>query len=418
MSLTLISSPLLRVLTAAMIPFLILPAAYGQQSKFSVVHAFAGGTDGALPIGPLFVNQAGNVYGTTLLGGDLTSATCTSGSAGCGVIFHVTPAGAETVLYSLTGGADGDGTTSGVIQDSSGNLYGTTYSGGTTANGEIFKLDTTKTYSVLYNFTNGSDGGTPYAGLTRDTAGNLYGTASTGGNVSQNCPKYPPGCGVVFQLSPGGAETPLYSFTGGTTGSYPYWSLLRNSAGVLFGTASNTLYEVSTSGVETVLHTFSDNGRDGYILTSNVITDASGNLYGVTSSGGKKGQGIVYKVDQSGNETILYTFTGGSDGGSPIGTLAMDSTGNLYGTAYAGGISSGVCSSSCGVVFEVSATGTETVLHKFTGGTDGGSPSSGIFLNVSGTGVTTLYGTTRAGGNLTCTSGSTAGCGTVFKIVL
>ena len=181
-------------------------------------------------------------------------------------------------------------------------------------------------YTVLYSFTGGVDGGQPLAPLVRDSAGNLYGTAQSGGSFN---------FGVVFKVSPTGQQTVLHHFTGKADGGYP---------------------------------------------TAGLIQDAAGNLYGTTSGGGVRciasgtGCGVIFKLDPAGNETVLYRFTAGPDGAFPGGTLLRDNSGTLYGTAAQGGIAGACGGLGCGVVFEISATGQHRVLYTFTGGTDGGEP--------------------------------------------
>jgi uncharacterized repeat protein (TIGR03803 family) len=162
-------------------------------------------------------DQAGNLYGTTTFGG----------AAGYGVVYKVDTAGLETVLYSFKGAADGGEPYGGLIRDSAGNLYGTTPSYGTGYEGVVYKVDTAGNETVLYTFTGGSDGGYPYGGLVRDSAGNLYGTTSLGGTA---------GAGVVYELSAAGQETVLHSFTGGADGGTPYAGVIRDSAGNIYGT--------------------------------------------------------------------------------------------------------------------------------------------------------------------------------------
>ena len=256
-----------------------------------------------------------------------------------------------------------------LTQDSKGNLYGTTLGGGEFCMeyggcGVVFRVDRTGNETVLYNFCpNGwgkcTDGAFPQAGLIRDAAGNLYGTTSGGGAH---------GVGTVFKLCPTGAETVLYSFAGGADGANPFAGFIR---------------------------------------------DEAGNLYGTTTGGGPSGQGTVFKVDPAGSETVLYSFTGGTDGGYPEAGLIRDEKGNLYGTTFFGGLDSPFCSYFCGVVFKVDTTGLETVLYSFTGGADGLNPGAGLMLGKGGD----LYGTTAYGGadsDPSCATG--IGCGVVFKL--
>jgi uncharacterized repeat protein (TIGR03803 family) len=158
------------------------------------------------------------------------------------------------------------------------------------------------------------------------------------------------------------------------------------------------------TATEIVLHNFGRNPADGVAPTAGVTGDADGNLYGTTTSGGTAGQGVVYKLDSTGHETVLYTFTGGADGGDPVAGVIRDSAGNLYGTTSAGGDLACGFSAGCGTVFKVGPTGTETVLHRFTGGADGGYPYAGVIGDSAGN----LYGTASQGGP--------NGQGVVFKL--
>jgi uncharacterized repeat protein (TIGR03803 family) len=260
------------------------------------------------------------------------------------VVFKLTPTGQETVLHSFAGGSnDGAYPLGGVIIDASGNLYGTTQNGGASGKGVVFRLSPKGRETVLYSFTGGSDGGSPNAGLTRDANGNLYGTAVSGGV----------GAGVVFKVSPRGKETVLYSFTGGNDGANPVADLIRDANGNLYGTTfaggadgKGVVFKLSPRGREVVLHSFAG-GIDGAYSESGLLTDANGNLYGVTLDGGGDNNGVVFKLTPRGRETVLYSFTGRSDGGTPQSVLIMDTNGNLYGTTVQGG------EANTGVVFEV-----------------------------------------------------------------
>jgi uncharacterized repeat protein (TIGR03803 family) len=342
----------------------------------TVLHSFTGGSDGSGPeYGNVTLDSAGNLYGTTFGGG-----------AGYnGVVYKLDPSGNETVLHNFTGGSDGGDLRAGVILDSAGNLYGTTSNGGSAGQGDVYKLDPSGNETVLHNFTGGSDGGYPHAGLVLDSAGTLYGTTSAGGTA---------GIGVVFSLTSSGTETPLYTFPDGPNG----WALLSgvvlDSAGNIYGTTIEggsagfgVVYKLNARGAETVLHTFS--GSDGGSPWAGVVSDSNGNLYGTTLEGGSARAGVVYRLDPGGNETVLHSFTGGSDGGSPYAGVILDSAGNLYGTTFSGG-SSGYA----GVVYRLDPNGNETVLHNFTGGSDGGYPWAGVVLDSAGN----LYGTTTGGG--------------------
>jgi uncharacterized repeat protein (TIGR03803 family) len=286
------------------------PSHYGtvfkldRTGKETVLYAFTGGTDGGNPYGNVALDAKGNLYGTGYAGGDLGLY----GGFGAGVVFKVDPTGKETVLHAFTGGTDGEFPSAGLIRDAEGNLYGTTFGFYPSTWGTVFKLDRAGTETVLHNFTGGTDGGEPIAGLIRDAEGNLYGTASAGGDLS--CVVFgTPGCGVVFTVDRTGKETVLHSFTGGADGGYPGASLIR---------------------------------------------DAVGNLYGTTLFGGIGGfEGVVFKLDRTGTETVLYSFTGGADGGNPYAPLIMDKKGNLYSTTNIGGDLNGCSGYGCGVVYKL-----------------------------------------------------------------
>jgi uncharacterized repeat protein (TIGR03803 family) len=190
-----------------------------QAQTYTVLHRFQGSpADGQIPQAGVIGDSAGNLYGTTKYGG----------ASNAGVVFKLDKTG-ETVLYSFTGGADGDQPGAGVIRDSAGNLYGTTSAGGTFGYGVVYKLDTTGKYTVLYSFKGGADGANPFAGLVRDSAGNLYGTTYCGGTGSSaGCVT---GAGVVYKLDTSGTETVLHGFTGGADGANPYSGVVRDEAG-------------------------------------------------------------------------------------------------------------------------------------------------------------------------------------------
>ena len=344
----------------------------------TVLYSFTGGADGANPYAGVIRDSAGNLYGTTYNGG----------AAGAGVVYEVDTTGHQSVLYSFTGSADGANPYAGVIRDSAGNLYGTTYGGGAGGAGVVYKVDTTGHETVLHSFTGHTDGGSPYAGVIRDSAGNLYGTTYGGGPS-------PAFAGVVYKVDTTGHETVLYSFTGGAgDGAHPEAGVIRDSAGNLYGTAykggaagAGVVYQVDTTGQETVLYSFKGGARDGANPTAGVVRDSAGNLYGTTENSGVTGAGVVYKVDTTGHETVLYSFTGGADGKYPTAGVVRDSAGNLYGTTNNGG------PTNAGIVYQVDTTGQETVLHSFTGA-DGAYPSAGVIRDSAGN----LYGTANNGG--------------------
>src|ERR1039457_2108774 len=347
----------------------VIGIAPGQAPASEIVlHSFGCPPKGANPYAGLIRESAGNLYGTAANGGAVNK----------GVVFKRASSGHQTVLYSFTGGADGGYPYAGVIRDSAGNLYGTTYYGGGANAGVVYKLDTTGHETVLYSFTAGADGGNPYAGVIRDSAGNLYGTTYYGGTAN---------AGVVYKLDSTGQETVLYTFTAWPDGAYPQAGVIRDSAGNLYGTTyqggtggAGTVYEVDTTGHEVVLYSFPAEASGGF-PHAGVIRDSAGNLYGTTYFRGRANAGVVYKLDTTGNETVLYSFTGGADGGAPYAGVIRDPAGNLYGTTYYGGAAA-------------DTAGHETVLYSFTGGADGGQPAAGVIRDSAGN----LYGTTYYGG--------------------
>lgn len=367
-----------------------------EGQTFKVIHSFTGGADGATPNGDLMMDARGNLRGTTAAGGtgpcdggcgtvfmvlstgregvlynftntpdgenprggllhdragNLYGTTGGGGSFGFGSVFKLDKTGKVTVVFSFPGGLSGSAPNGDLVGDAAGNLYGTTTFGGSSNCGDgcgiVFKVDHTGNESVLYTFLGGylgPDGAWPSAGVIRDQAGNLYGTTSWGG---------PSSYGTVFKVT-GGQVTLLHGFSDVPDGRYPYHAAL--------------------------------------------IEDAAGNLYGTTEGGGQNtcgtslGCGLVFKIDRAGTETVLYRFVGSPDGAAPVGGLTLDSAGNLYGTTGSDG--SAGCFLGCGTVFKLDTAGTLTVLHSFTGKNDGGSPGGHLVVDSSGN----VYGTTSGGG--------------------
>jgi len=334
----------------------------GQNGRWTeqVLHSF-NGQDGANPTAALIFDEAGNLYGTTSSGGDLRGCD----GIGCGVAFELMPGTsphwARRVLHVFRG-KDGS-TPSGLVFDSAGNLYGTTYGGGAYGCGSVFELtpgDNSRwTESVLYSFEGGDDGSNPAAGLIFDVAGNLYGTTVSGG-VS--------GAGTVFQLTPGAGgmwtETVLHFF-GPMDGFNPYAGVVFDPAGNLDGTTSRggaygrgAVFQLVPSGagtwIEALLYSFDQ--RNGDNPDAGVTVDSGGNLYGTAVGSGAHGFGIVFQLSQGVNgtwtEEVLHRFKGGMDGAEPYAGVILDGTGNLYGTAALGGTQT-ECNNGCGVVFEV-----------------------------------------------------------------
>jgi uncharacterized repeat protein (TIGR03803 family) len=365
----------------------------------TILYSFGSGpTDGTNPAAGLIMDSAGNLYGTTDVGGAI----------GIGTVFKISADGTETVLHSFAGSpTDGVNPQAGLIMDSAGNLYGATNGGGANGFGTVFKISADGAETVLHSFAGSpTDGMNPLAGLIMDSAGNLYGTTSSGGAN---------GDGTVFKISATGTETVLHSFAGlPSDGRKANAGLTMDSAGNLYGTTEagglgaydfGTVFKISVDGTESILFSFS--GVDGGEPEAGLIMDSAGNLYGTTSSGGTATvltSGEVFKISPAGAETVLHFFTGGitaaiTDGGYPRAGLIIDSAGNLYGTTSLGGANDE------GTVFKISAAGSLSILHSFAGATtDGNEPLGGLIVDSAGN----LYGTSAVGG--------ANDAGTAFKI--
>lgn len=375
-----------------------------QAQDFTVLYTFSDGGDGAYP-GDVVVDAQGNLYGSTYQGGAFNY----------GVVFKLDVTNKQTILHNFAGG---EGLHSGdsLIRDAAGNLYGATSEGGTPEGGgcrfgcgTLFKIDKASQETVLYAFPGASN--TYPDGLVRDKSGNLYGTTIYGGDY-----------GTVFELSNAGKFIVLHQFTG-PDGAYPNASLIRDTQGNLYGTTGaggkscecGVVFRIDKAGKETVLYAFSG-GTDGSGPVGGLVRDEEGNLYGTTSLGGDMscdrglGCGTVFLLDKSGKKTLLHTFTG-RDGSTPYTTLVRDSAGNLFGTTDIGGISSACRGDGCGTVFKLEESGKETVLHSFDG-TDGNQPGD-LFLDATGT----LYGATGGGGDTNRCGINYGGCGVIFKLV-
>jgi len=382
----------LRTILAFLALNLMLSAASAQTE--SIVYSFTGAADGSNPVGALVFGTDGTLYGTTFDGGDLTGCDGYS----CGVVFKLTLSGSETVLYTFTGGTDGSNPMAGVVLDAAGDMYGTAYYGGGThcfddneyGCGTLFKLTPSGAETILHRFTSSPDGANPGAAVVLDAKGNMYGTTYYGGRHSK--------VGVVFRAEPSGKETVLYSF--GHGGADPAGALVLDAQGNMYGTTlgggtsgKGTVFKLAPSGKETVLHNFRG-GTDGNTPYAGLVLDAKGNLYGTTGGGGTSSSGTVFKVTPSGAESVLYSFSGERDGASPVAGLILDAQGNLFGTTSRGGDMSGCDGTGCGVVFKLTPAGHQTVLYSFTGGTDGSVPESALLFDAEGN----LYGTTFSGG--------------------
>ncbi len=342
----------------------------GSGWNFAPLYKFAGPSDGKAPIARVVFGPDGRLYGTTLLGGN----SMVNG----GTVFSLTPSSAvcqspcsrsKTTLWSFGQSQDNDGLNPGygdLVFDSAGNIYGTTEQGGSTrllcgpGCGTVYLLSRAQgswSETLIYQFEDGP-GYHPYAGVAFDGNGNLYGTAPYGGSANW---------GIAYELMPSnGSWSPaiVHDFLDQSDGGLPSAGLLPDSAGNLYGATGSggsgrggTVFELSPMGLSwmiQVLYSFDFPAHPW----ANLTMDAAGNLYGTTISGGRFSHGNVFKLtrtDDSWTYTSLYDFTGGSDGGSPYGSVALDAAGNLYGTAEEGGSNSDECltTNGCGVVWQI-----------------------------------------------------------------
>lgn len=342
------------------------------------LHAFAGGSDGAYPIAGLMQATDGNFYGTTWVGG----------ASDLGTVFRMTPAGAVTVLHAFAGGADGQYPYAGLIQVG-GTFYGTTLQGGTGGSlGTVFTITPAGAYAVLHSFSGGADGAGPAAALLAASDGNLYGSTAGGGA---------PGQGTVFKCTLQGAVTVLHAFSG-ADGSEPWAALIQATDGNFYGTTTygggaanaGTVFRMTPGGTTTILHEF---GSDALNPVAGLVQATDGYLYGTTMNG--IGPGAVFRVAPDGTFTSMLTFGNHNDGYYPTAGLVQAADGNLYGTTSQG--------LRGGTAFRMTLAGIETVLHEFNGNAEGAEPNS-LLRAADGN----FYGTARRGG--------VAGYGTVFKM--
>jgi uncharacterized repeat protein (TIGR03803 family) len=415
--------PTARIVFAVIVTFWLASAHVSAQTratKFKVLYTFHGLPKDGAGGNALVIDADGNLYGTAGSGGSDVGVCGTFG--GCGTAFKLDKGGRRVWQHSFQF-PKGFAPDAGLLRDKAGNLYGTTYLGGDPectedqyGCGTVFRLDDTGKETVLHKFTGTPDGWFPDAPVVEDDAGNLYGTTQYGGSYNAY--------GAVFKVDKSGKETVLYSFTGGADECRPV-GVVFGPGGDLYGVAQGgstcgsaygLVFKLDMAGNLTVLCTFG--GSDGAYPDSVLLIDADGNLYGETGEGGNSecggsGCGVVFKLSPNGQETVLYTFCSLSncvDGAGPGGGVVRDSEGNLYGTTIFGGTYSDCNQDTCGTVFKLDAGGSETVLHNFTGKADGAFPEAGLAMDLSGN----LYGTTVSGGDLNCEP--SYGCGVVFKI--
>jgi len=358
---------------------------------FSVITAFQSGHI-QHPVANVTLDGAGNIYGT----GENGLSPDTYGG-----VYRIDAHGNERDFYAFDG-ANATGPAAAVIFGRGGALYGTTVDG-------VYTITSSRKEKELEALNGGAEGGYSFSNLVRDAAGNYYGTASEGGFFGGQCQQVSVGCGVVFKVTPSGRYRVIHKFRF-SDGASPDAGLTIDAQGNLYGTTAfggsigwGTVFELTTSGAIKVLYSFA-NSKDGSQPHSSVVLDAAGNIYGTTQNGGFNGNqqcdggcGVVFKVSPSGQESVLHSFTSVPDGAFPLAGLYLDSHGNLYGTTQQGG--TGV-----GTVFELTTSGKEyRVLHSFTDGSDGAFPAAMLVADSAGR----LYGTCEDGG---------VGAGTVFQI--
>lgn len=400
-------------LTPVLFAFLLTCASAPAQT-YKVLHTFAGAPkDGQWPLGILVRDAAGNLYGTTELGG---SGTC--GQFSCGTVFMLNKSGIEVGVFSFNE-PDGTFPETGLFRDSAGNLYGNTLQGGVNSCGNdppgcgtVFQLNKTGN-KLRYHSFDGSNGAAPFS-VPVVLSGILFGTTYDGGDGD---------FGTLYKINALGQETVLHKFTGGSDGCGPT-ALTADSKANLYGVtdiggcnSSGTLFEFDTAGNFTTLVGFG--GAVGANPQS-LIFDSQGNLYGTASDGGSNGDGTVFELSPGHNGTwsgrALYSFCSlplCADGKEPEGQLVRDKAGNIYGVTSAGGAHTN-CGSGlgCGTIFKLDSSGNETVLYNFTGGSDGANPFGGLIVDASGN----LYGAAETGGDISCAGALQLGCGTVFEL--
>ena len=381
---------------------LFLTAASARAVTLSTLYSFSSGSDGANPHAGLVQALNGNYYGTTAYGSGITY---------WGTIFQMTPDGTLTTLYTFSGGADGEFPQADLIQGSDGALYGSA-AGGASGQGTVFRVATNGAFTSLISFTgtNGPYLGTSANALAQGNDGNLYGTTYGGGTH---------GYGTVFRLTTNGVLTTLASFNG-TNGSWPSAGLIQSTNGFLYGTTYyggpdydgtdyagwGTVYRIATNGGLTTLYRFrringaAPNGANPY---ARLVKGQDGNLYGTTYSGGSMADnGTVFRMSPLGALTTVALF-GYTNGAAPWGNFVQAKDNNFFGTTAAGGTSG-----FNGVAFQVAPDGTVNRLALFSsalGGPLGANPN-GLIQGVDGA----FYGTTEYGG--------AHGDGTVFRIVI
>jgi uncharacterized repeat protein (TIGR03803 family) len=367
-----IVSNAIQVVSSANAVLTVLPVT-PPGASMSNLHLFSGASDGAFPYAGLTEGRDNNLYGTAEGGG----------SEFDGVIFRMTLAGGVTTVYNFInspGGADPYGS---LALGANGDFYGTASGGGSDGSGATFSLNAaSSTVKYLYSFEDGNDGAEPTAGLVQASNGKFYGTALEGGAA---------GYGSVFEMTANGALTPLYGFSGGNDGGFPYAGVIEGRDRKLYGTAVEfgigaygTVFSLTTSGELTVLASF--NSTNGAFPEGGVVQGADGNLYGTTFEGGSNGFGTIFSMTTDGTLTTLFSF-GLTNGSNPEAALVQGTDGDFYGTTSSGG------AGGQGTVFRITTNGALTTLLWFDG-LNGADPEAALVQASDGN----FYGTTVQGG--------------------
>jgi hypothetical protein len=389
-----------------LIATLALAVGFAHGQAYTDLHDFAGGTDGSDPLAGVTFDAAGNMYGTTNAGGVYGA----SGQAG--MVWEITKAGVYKDLHDFGNGNDGASPYAGVTFDAAGNMYGTASEGGLYGGGILWEITAAGVYQDLHDFGNGSDGASPCGGVTFDATGNMYGTTLEGGAYGEGNGGV--GNGIVWEVTAAGAYKDLHDFGNGSDGANPASGVTLDAAGDLYGTAhtggaygqsnggsgDGMVWELTVAGVYKDLHDFG-NDNDGANPWAGVTLDPAGNIYGTCAYGGLygydnggPGDGIVWEITTAGVYKTLHDFgRTGLDGNSPFGGVTFDAYGNLFGTTDLGGQyeTDGVGD---GMVWEITAAGTYQDVHDFGNGTDGQEPGAGVTFDAVGN----MYGTTEYGG--------------------
>ncbi len=391
----------------------------------SSLHSFTGLADGAGLSGPLLQASNGVFFGTAQLGG----------ANGFGAVFTMSSAGQVTPVHQFSN-SDGAYPVGAMIQAADLNLYGTTAYGGASSQGAVFRMSLAGSFSTLYSFAGSDDGSEPTGGVIQAADGNFYGTTYSGGTSD---------AGTVFRVSSSGSHTTLYSFSGGADGKGPEGSLVDGGNGFFYGTTEvggiltcqiwpiagcGTIFKIDSSGHLTTLYSFTG-GADGANPAEGLIVASDGYLYGTTLFGGDSschlsaytGCGTIFRIDAAGNFQALHAFSGAADGGVPFSSLLQASDGDFYGTTTAGGNQSCLVIAAneqfstytgCGTVFKMDTAGHVTALYSFNGTpNDGSNPFSALIQGSDGY----FYGSTRWGGSaVNCSFTNNGGCGTIFRL--